>query len=117
MSWPVWALSTSGLLGLGIWAAGGAERAFESEDDGRIVIDEVVGQLIALGPLVGSAPTFFGLVTAFVAFRLFDVWKPLPVRWAERSFEGGKGVMLDDVVAGVMAAAVVLGARSAGWLG
>jgi phosphatidylglycerophosphatase A len=52
-------------------------------------------------------------VTGFVAFRCFDIWKPRPARWAERSFEGGAGVMLDDVVAGLLAAVVVGGAAIA----
>lgn len=105
-----------GLLGLGAWASDGAERAFGRKDDGRIVIDEVVGQLAALAPLLaageGARTSALGLVTAFVAFRVFDVWKPGPVRWAERTFRGGVGVMMDDVVAGGMAA-VVVGALAA----
>ena len=47
------------------------------------------------------------LVTGFVVFRVFDIWKPGPVRSAERSFEGGAGVMLDDVVAGLFGAVVM----------
>ena len=109
-----------GLLVLGVWAAEEAERVFGRKDDGRIVIDEVVGQLAALAPLLafadaggagepaGRAPAL-GLVTGFVAFRVFDVWKPGPVRWAERTFRGGIGVMMDDVVAGLLGAAVVAG--------
>ncbi len=49
-------------------------------------------------------PFFFEVVTGFVLFRLFDVWKPGAVRWAERRFEGGLGVMADDLVAGLYAA-------------
>jgi phosphatidylglycerophosphatase A len=99
------------LLAAGIWAAGEAERAFGGKDDGRIVIDEVVGQLLALSPLLGDPASPLWLVTGFVTFRLFDVWKPGPVRWAERRFAGGAGVMLDDVVAGAIAALVLAGAR------
>ncbi len=87
-------LTVTTLLFIGIWAADGAERVFGKKDDGRIVIDEVVGQLIALTPL---------LVAGFLLFRLFDIWKPGPVGWAERRFAGGVGVMLDDVVAGALA--------------
>jgi phosphatidylglycerophosphatase A len=104
---------TLGLLGVGAWASDGAERAFGRKDDGRIVIDEVVGQLAALMPLflAGDAALVspLGLVTGFVAFRVFDMWKPGPVRWAERGFRGGIGVMMDDVVAGLLAAGVVGG--------
>jgi phosphatidylglycerophosphatase A len=107
----LFSLTLLALLALGVWAADEAERAFGREDDGRIVVDEVAGQLLALLPLLllGVAPTWGWLVTGFVAFRCFDVWKPGPVRWAERRFEGGAGVMLDDVVAGALAALVVGG--------
>ena len=99
----------------GVWAAGRAERDFGQEDDGRIVIDEVAGQLVALAPLpllLGKNPDFYsvsiGVVTGFVLFRLFDIWKPGAVRWAERRFEGGWGVMADDLVAGIYAAIVLM---------
>jgi len=97
---------------LGVWASGASEAVFGRSDDGRIVIDEVAGQWIALTPLLVLPPiggtSFFGaVVTGFVAFRLFDIWKPGPVRWAERRFRGGVGVMADDCVAGVLAAVVV----------
>jgi phosphatidylglycerophosphatase A len=94
------------LLGVGV--AERAGRIFQREDDGRIVIDEVVGQLLTLVPLAlfpvalaeGGPKIFFWVVTGFVLFRLFDIWKPGPVRWAERNLSGGSGVMMDDVVAG-----------------
>jgi phosphatidylglycerophosphatase A len=109
----LYALVVIGAFGAGVWAAGEAERAWSLEDDGRIVIDEVVGQLLALAPLIALPPggllTARGLglvVTGFVAFRVLDVLKPPPIRQVERSFSGGLGVMLDDVVAGVIAAGV-----------
>ena len=100
------------LLVLGIWAADRAEHFFGRKDDGRIVIDEVVGQLLALAPLLFftnlAGATWLALLGAgFLLFRLFDIWKPGPVAWAERHFAGGAGVMLDDVVAGVFAALVM----------
>jgi phosphatidylglycerophosphatase A len=102
-------------LGVGIWASGEAERLFDRSDDGRIVIDEVVGQLIALAPvpLLGRPEDLRSpllLALAFFAFRLFDIWKPGPVRTAERRLEGGLGVMLDDVLAGALTALVVAAA-------
>jgi phosphatidylglycerophosphatase A len=115
----VYALLTSVLLAGGIWASNHAERIFGRKDDGRIVIDEVVGQLITLAPLLGFRGERFDrttglvlVVTGFVAFRCFDIWKPPPVRWAERRFAGGLGVMLDDVVAGLLGAAVVFAAMT-----
>jgi phosphatidylglycerophosphatase A len=108
----LYAVTLVGLTGLGIWAADVAERVFASKDDGRIVIDEVVGQLLTLAPLLVLAPrgdlrSPAWLVTGFVVFRLFDIWKPGPARWAERRFRGGAGVVLDDVVAGLMGALVM----------
>ncbi len=111
---PLLALTWLALLGLGVWAADGAEAAFGREDDGRIVIDEVVGQLLTFAPLLALPGPASGaaLVTGFVVFRVLDVWKPGPVRWAERRFRGGMGVMMDDVVAGALGAGAlaVLGA-------
>jgi phosphatidylglycerophosphatase A len=105
------AVATAALLGAGIWAADIAERVYQKKDDGRIVIDEVVGQLVTLSPLVFVAPdrqrSPLLLAAGFFAFRLFDIWKPGPVRHAERHFPGGTGVMLDDVVAGVFGSLVV----------
>lgn len=115
----LYALAVCALLLLGIRAAGRAEVDFGRRDDARIVIDEVVGQLIALAPLAMLAPftafargdlflLFSEVVTGFVLFRLFDVCKPGAVRWAELRFEGGLGVMADDVVAGLYAGLCLL---------
>lgn len=92
-------------------------------DPGWIVIDEVAGQWIALLPVslgaahVGMPVTALwpGWVAGFAFFRLFDIWKPGPVGWADRRGDV-TGVMLDDVIAGVMAAivVVVLGALAHG---
>jgi phosphatidylglycerophosphatase A len=105
------AVAVAGLLGAGIWASDAAERAYQKKDDRRIVIDEVVGQLLTLAPLVFVATdrqrSPILLAAGFLAFRLFDIWKPGPVRRAERHFPGGTGVMMDDVVAGLFGAVVV----------
>lgn len=113
VSFGLFALTWLALLALGVWAADRAERIY-GEDDGRIVIDEVLGQLLTLAPLLWWGPiSLAGLVTGFVTFRVLDVWKPGPIGWAERRFEGGAGVVADDVVAGALGAAV-LAALSAG---
>lgn len=106
----LYALGTLALLSLGVQAADVAERFYGCRDDGRIVIDEVVGQLVALFPLVLIDFDSFWLpaVTGFVAFRVFDIWKPAPVRRVER-LGGGAGVMLDDVAAGGLAMPLVAG--------
>lgn len=112
----LFALSWLALLALGVWAADRAERIY-GEDDGRIVIDEVLGQLLTLAPLLwwGSVSAL-GLVTGFVTFRVLDIWKPGPVAWAERHFEGGVGVVADDVVAGALGALVLAAPAAGGWL-
>ncbi len=108
---PGWLFVLTGLAlcALGVWAAALAEQWYGRVDDGRIVIDEVAGQVIALSPLLVLRPVslFSGLVTGFVAFRVLDIWKPGPVRWAERGIGGGAGVMADDIVAGALAALMV----------
>ncbi len=110
----LFALSWAALLALGVWAADRAERIY-GPDDGRIVIDEVVGQLLTCAPLLfWGAATPAALVTAFVTFRVLDIWKPGPVGWAERHFEGGTGVMADDVVAGAIGAVGIAALAVAG---
>lgn len=111
---PFWmAFSGVGLLlALGIWASNEIERCYGGHDHGYIVIDEVVGQWLAIAIplqlLEGwlSAPWVYGL--GFALFRLFDILKPPPVNWADAWGSGGWSVMLDDVLAGLLAAAVLL---------
>jgi len=103
----------------GVWAAGEAERIFAHQDDGRIVIDEVAGQLVALWPISVLAPSEralapLPLALGFLAFRAFDIAKPGPVRWAERRFTGGRGVVFDDLLAGALAGVAVAAAVLAG---
>ena len=99
---------------VGIWAATRAEKLFARKDPGKVVIDEVAGQLIALLPVFPRiVPGWFTILVAFLAFRLFDIIKPYPARRLE-SLESGLGIMADDIVAGAYAAvvvAVVIGLR------
>ncbi len=112
---PALAVATALAFLLGTWATDRMTRDTENKDPSEIVIDEVVGMWIALWPLsaglwhAGADPWLFpwpGWVGGFVLFRLFDVWKPGPVGWADRQ-PGAVGVMLDDVIAGLLAAALV----------
>jgi len=104
-------IGTAALFGLGWWATVHETRRSGNEDPSEIVVDEVVGQWIALGPLaigaanVGASYTALwpGWVVAFALFRLFDIKKWGPVGWADRRGDP-LGVMLDDVIAGVFAA-------------
>jgi phosphatidylglycerophosphatase A len=103
---------------IGVWACDIAGRAIDVDDHRSLVWDEFIGQWIALIPLLlpallpVSGFQWWMVVAGFALFRLFDVWKPWPIRWMDRHLKGGMGVMVDDVVAGIFAA-VVLGAALA----
>lgn len=99
----------AGLAVLGFAAIRALAQAGAEEDPGWVVVDETVGMLIALAAL-GGAPTLPGVLLAFVLFRLFDILKPGPVGWAE-NVHGAAGVMLDDVVAGMLACALLAAGR------
>ncbi len=103
---PPWlyAITFLGFLFLSTWAAGQAEDIFEERDCQKIVIDEVVGTLIALAFLT---PTVRNLVLGFLLFRLCDMVKPPPAHWINRGMYGGWGVVLDDVIAGLYAGIIV----------
>ena len=88
---------------VGFWAASRAEKLFQKKDPGAVVIDEVVGQMIALLSVPFLFPGWLPIISAFFLFRLFDIWKPYPIRRLE-ALESGLGIMMDDVVAGIYAA-------------
>ena len=96
----IWAV-----LIVGIPAAGIVARESEQEDPSHVVIDEVAGQLIAL---LGVPLHWQSVILGFILFRVFDIWKPPPLRRLEK-IEGGAGIVLDDVGAGVYALAIVQG--------
>jgi phosphatidylglycerophosphatase A len=97
------------LIAPAIWAAGRMAEDTGSKDPQIVVIDEVVGQWITLaGASTLNAKSW---ITAFALFRLFDIWKPPPVRQLER-IPGGAGIVLDDAMAGIYAALVLY---AAGW--
>jgi phosphatidylglycerophosphatase A len=92
-----------------IWAAGETARQAGMKDPQFVVVDEVVGQWLALAG--ARALNWKAWLAAFVLFRLFDIWKPFPVRQLE-SLPGGWGIVADDLMAGVYAALVLF---LAGW--
>lgn len=100
--WYITVLAAGFLLG--VWACGVCDRRLGLHDQGALVWDEVIGMWITL--LAAPAPWWWMWV-GFALFRLFDIWKPWPVRLADRRVAGGLGVMLDDVVAGVYAMVVL----------
>ncbi|MHB1271717.1 MAG: phosphatidylglycerophosphatase A family protein [Rhodanobacter sp.] len=98
---------------LGVWACDVAGRALGVDDHRSLVWDEFIGQWIALIPLLmpallpASGMAWWMPAAGFALFRLFDVWKPWPIRWLDRHLKGGMGVMVDDMVAGLFAALVL----------
>ena len=104
---PLYLIALIIAFAIGVWAAGIVIRRLGVEDPGVVVWDEFVGQWIALLPLVVAPREWPWVIAAFVLFRVFDVWKPWPASWADRSVKGGFGAMLDDVFAGIYAAAAL----------
>ncbi|WP_027485427.1 phosphatidylglycerophosphatase A [Rhodanobacter sp. OR87] len=110
---PFYLLAIVAGFAIGVWACNVASHALGVADHRSLVWDEFIGQWIALLPLLVPAllpPSGFAwwmVPTGFVLFRLFDVWKPWPIRWLDRRVKGGMGVMIDDVVAGAFAAIVL----------
>ena len=105
-------LTTLAVTLLGIWSGGRVERAVGQKDPGIIVIDEVAGMALSVLFLPRTIPV---LLVAFFLFRLFDVWKPFPARESQ-ALTGGLGVMVDDLIAGVYALVLVMGAHAFGML-
>jgi len=108
-SWQLF-FSILGLSVIGIYTASITEKEMKNSlgqdkgtDPGIIVIDEIIGMLIAL---LAMPKTSFFLITAFVLFRIFDITKPYPARKVE-ILPGGWGIVLDDVVAGIYANIVI----------
>lgn len=110
---PEWyALLTVLLFTVGCWVCGESARLLGVHDYGGIVFDEIVGMLVAAAPLVlwpqaSVLAGAIGLLLAFALFRLFDIWKPWPIRILDRRVHGGFGIMVDDLLAGFFAAAVL----------
>ena len=90
---------------VGIYICGYSAKVMGVHDDGRIVWDEFAGQSITFLPILylGKMSLLWALV-GFALFRLFDVWKPWPIRLIDRQVGGGFGIMFDDIIAGIWAA-------------
>jgi phosphatidylglycerophosphatase A len=103
---PVYAALLALLFLVGVWVTARTERDLGVHDHSGIVLDEIVGQLVALflAPL-----NLVWMLLGFGLFRLFDIWKPWPIRWLNDRMPGGWGIMLDDLAAGVAAALCLQG--------
>ena len=92
------------LIGPAIWAATGTARAVHRKDPGIVVIDEVLGQWVTL--LGAAVLNWKSFLAGFLLFRIFDIWKPWPVRTLEALPEG-TGIVMDDIGAGLYGALIL----------
>jgi phosphatidylglycerophosphatase A len=93
------------VIAAGILICGESARRLKRHDDQRIVLDEIAGVLLT--SLAVAEKSLFAFALVFVFFRFFDIFKPWPIRDVDHSLEGGLGIMLDDLIAAVYAAACV----------
>lgn len=116
ISWQVFIGLTVALIPIGILAANAYQAKTGEHDSGKVVIDELVGQWIALFPIVLAAPFALAVpfgdfrwatFAAFGLFRFFDVLKPWPISWMDKNIKGGWGVMADDIAAGALSALIL----------
>lgn len=100
----LYAAVVGGLFVISVYVAGHAESYLGQPDASAIVIDEVVGLLIALA---GRPRRFWWVLGGFLLFRIMDIWKPFPVGLVNARVKGGLGVVLDDVLAGAYACGIL----------
>jgi len=93
----------------GIYVCGESARRLGVHDHPGIVWDEIAGFTVTM---LAAPPHWIWLACGFVLFRILDIWKPWPIREADHSLTGGLGIMLDDIIAGLFAAAIMFGLRS-----
>ena len=104
---------------IGSWICGRTSKLMGGHDNPHIVWDEWAGMWLTLLPLsymgiadgnfwqnIAQTSSIVAIIIAFILFRFFDIIKPPPIGWADKKVAGGLGIMLDDIIAGIMAAAV-----------
>ena len=107
---PLWFYAVFLILSfaLGVLLCETTAQVLQQKDPSAIVFDEIVGMLVCgLVFYAGAQPTAFALLLVFAVFRFFYNLKPFPISWADQRFEGGFGIMFDDVIAGVMSLIVL----------
>jgi phosphatidylglycerophosphatase A len=98
LNWQLYLIATVFLFAIGIWLCEKTTNALGVHDHGAIVWDEIVGYLITM---ILAPAGLLWMLYGFILFRLFDIWKPWPIRWMDRGMKGGLGIMIDDVFAGL----------------
>lgn len=89
---------------LGIWICGRSAEKLGVHDHPGIVWDEIAGYLVTM---IAAPAGWVWIVVGFCLFRLFDIWKPWPIKKIDRGVESGFGIMLDDIIAGFFAFALL----------
>src|SRR5262245_39557967 len=102
--WHVHAAFAVAVCVTGVWLCGESARRLGVHDHPGIVWDEIAGFAITM---LGAPLKWQWLVAGFVLFRFFDILKPWPIREADHSLRGGTGIMLDDIIAGIFAGAIL----------
>ena len=112
LAWPYYLGLVVVFTVIGIWACDRTARELGAKDPSAIVWDEFVGFFITMlavpSVLLTASYGWAWILAGFLAFRLFDIWKPWPIRVIDERVEGGLGIMLDDILAGIMAALTLL---------
>jgi phosphatidylglycerophosphatase A len=92
------------LIIFAIWISDMAEKILNQKDPGCIVIDEIAGYVVTMAGISLSINT---IIAGFLLFRFFDIIKPFPVKYFEKKFKGGAGIVLDDLIAGLLSAFIL----------
>ncbi|MBD2810472.1 phosphatidylglycerophosphatase A [Xenorhabdus sp. Vera] len=103
-TWGIWLVILLGTV-IGCVICQKAADAMNVEDPGCVVWDEFIGMWITLMAI--PVLNWQWVLVGFVVFRIFDMWKPWPIRWFDRYVKGGVGIMLDDIIAAIFAVAVI----------
>ena len=104
-SWQMQLAFSTVVFVIGWYVSANTQSELGRIDPGEVVIDELCGYLVAMA---GHPVSFVSILCGFLLFRLFDIWKPWPIRSVEKKLQGGAGIMLDDVLAGIYANVLAL---------
>lgn len=113
LSLPLYCLMVAAVCVTGVWICGRSSEMLGVHDHGGIVWDEFAGYFITM---IAAPAGWQWIVLGFVLFRIFDIIKPWPIKWADKQVHGGLGIMLDDILAGFISLALLQGIASLGIL-
>ena len=104
LAWPYYLALLLLLIGAGIWLCGQTAKALGVHDHPGIVWDEITGYLLTM---LAAPKGVLWIILGFVLFRLFDIWKPWPIRLLDKQLKGGFGVMADDPLAAISSLTII----------